>query len=121
MQICRRCDEIIEDEQAETGIHDWCRLLEVKDAEEARAESWARLAERLAWHLADCHTALRFVKVGYPTSYGDNGTKALADFRAMVSRHIMVPRDYVSELDQAKQAYRERATALATPAGEETS
>lgn len=96
--ICRRCDDPITEETVEEGMHNWCLLLEQKDAEEKRADDWARVAERLAFHLSDCLYVMKqkAKRGGYgpPMSHGDDGTKALEDFRAMLPPWIKMPRDY---------------------------
>lgn len=65
---------------------------------EAALDGWQRLTERLAWHLSDqLHIAkFRFKagRYGPASSYGDDGTQALADFRALAPEGMTVPRDY---------------------------
>lgn len=60
-------------------------------------DDWARLAERLAWHLADCQHVLTLKGIGLPESHGDDGTKALEDFRRMIPPSLTTPRDYADE------------------------
>lgn len=59
------------------------------------ADEHLRLAERLGWHLADCHAVLRSLGVTtLPTSYGHDGTEALSELHALIDGELKAPRDY---------------------------
>ena len=62
--------------------------------EREQAVRWERLAERLAWHLSDALAVLKANRIKIVPTYGDDGTKALADFRALIPSDRTIPRDY---------------------------